>query len=339
MPHETRLDQAYRVARMHYEGGRTMESIAADLGISRSTVSRLLRDAREEGIVRISLHPPQRGRVRDLAHRIGDRYRVRCRIVGTDPDSDERRRLQLVASAAAAMIDDLLEPDTQLGLAWGTTVAAIVEELRPRPVPGMRVVQLNGAIGLGGTGQTYVSTMLGRAAATWDAGIDAFPVPAFFDYAATREAMWQERSVRRVLAAQERCTLAVFGVGAFDAEVPSRAYTSGYLTDADRAELRADAAVGDIATVFLRADGTWRGIGMNARSSGTDPARLAKVPQRILVAAGPRKAVPLRAALLSGAATDLVIDERTAASLQALDDAGAARDYSASPTSTRCAPV
>jgi DNA-binding transcriptional regulator LsrR (DeoR family) len=57
---------------------------------------------------------------------------------------------------------------------------------------------------------------------------------------------------------------------------------------------------------------------MNARGSGTAPDRLARMPRRLLIASGSRKALPLRAALRAGVATDLVIDELTAAALLAL---------------------
>src|SRR5699024_3050044 len=157
-----------------------------------------------------------------------------------------------------------------------------------------------------------------RAATRWDATVHQFPVPAFFDYPATREAMWRERSVQRVLATQREATVAVFSVGAFDAEVPSHVYTHNYLTEQDLRSLRADGAVGDVCTVFLRADGTWRDIAMNHRGSGTAPDRLLRIPRRLLVASGSRKALPLRAALRAGVATDVVVDEVTARSLIAL---------------------
>ena len=44
-----RLHHAFETARMYYDEGRTMEAIAQQLEVSRSTVSRMLRDAREEG--------------------------------------------------------------------------------------------------------------------------------------------------------------------------------------------------------------------------------------------------------------------------------------------------
>lgn len=304
---------------MYYDEGQTMDAIASTFGISRSTVSRLLRDAREQGIVRITLRPPGVRRLADLRSAIAQRYGVRTHVVPTRPDSSERERLRAVATDAAGVVEDLLQPDQVVGIAWGTTVTAVVEQLTPRPVLGAQIVQLNGAVNTEGSGLANVFTVLDRAASRWAATVHPFPVPAFFDYPSTREAMWRERSVRRVLEMQRRCRLAVFGVGAFDSEVPSQVHASGYLAEEDLAQLRSDGAVGDVCTVFLRADGSWRDVRMNTRCSGPSPAALASIPRRVLVASGARKAVPLRAALRADCATDLVLDEATAARLLSLD--------------------
>ncbi|APX33318.1 transcriptional regulator [Brachybacterium sp. P6-10-X1] len=314
----SRPDTLFEAARMYYGEGRTMESIAIDLEVSRSTVSRMLRDAREAGLVQITLRPPDAHRVEELRRRIAHKFGVRTRVVPARRGDGEHERLEAVADAGADVLDEMLEPGMTLGLAWGTTIASILGSVRARPIPGLRIVQLNGAINTEGTGLTYISTVLARAATLWDATVHHFPVPAFFDYAATREAMWRERSVQKVLETQRQTTLAVFSVGAFDAEVPSHVYTNNYLTGEDLASLRADGAVGDVCTVFLRADGSFRDIAMNARGSGTDPHRLSRIAHRLLVVSGSRKALPLRAALRAGVATDLVIDEVTAASLLAL---------------------
>ncbi|MFC7374871.1 MULTISPECIES: sugar-binding transcriptional regulator [unclassified Brachybacterium] len=314
----TRLETAFDAARMYYEEGQTMEAVAGALSVSRSTVSRLLRDAREAGLVQISLRPPSDHRVEALRRRIAQLYGVTAHVIAAGPADGERERLEAVAEAGAEYLDDMLEPGMTIGMAWGTTIAALVGAVGPRPVPGLRIVQLNGAINTEGSGLTYVSTVLSQAATLWDATVHHFPVPAFFDYTATRDAMWRERSVQRVLETQRQCTLAVFSVGAFDAEVPSHVYTNNYLTSEDLRSLRADGAIGDVCTVFLRADGSFRGIDMNARGSGPDPFQLTRIPRRLLLAAGTRKALPLRAALRAGVATDVVVDEVTAASLLSL---------------------
>src|SRR5699024_8541303 len=225
MNRDSRLEGLYSVARMYYAEGRTMEAIAGTLGVSRSTVSRMLRDAREAELVTISLRPPEAQRVEELARRISRQYGVQVPVVPSLPRDAARERLRTVTDAGGALLDEMLEPGTTVGLSGGTTIASLLGAVRARPVPGLRIVQLTGAINTEGSGLTYVGAVLSRAAARWDATVHQFPVPAFFDFPATREAMWRERSVQRVLATQREATVAVFSVGAFDAEVPSHVYT------------------------------------------------------------------------------------------------------------------
>ena len=52
------LGEAVRVARMYYYGERTTQEIAEELGVSRSRVSRLLKLAKEEGLVEIRIVDP-----------------------------------------------------------------------------------------------------------------------------------------------------------------------------------------------------------------------------------------------------------------------------------------
>ncbi len=304
---------------MYYDHGRTMEAIAAQMAVSRSTVSRLLRDARAEGLVQVTLRPPEASRVSDLRERIHERYRVGVRVAPARPGETQHARLTAVAAEAAEAISAMVQPEMTVGVAWGTTMSALAEQIRAQPVRDVDVVQLNGAINTLGSGMDHVSSVMGVLGEKWGAQVHHFPVPAFFDYRSTREALWRERSVQRILDLQSNCSLAIFSVGAFDAEVPSHVHSSGYLSSRDLESLESDGAVADVCTVFLRADGSWQDVAMNARSSGTDPSRLARIPRRVLIASGKRKAAPVRAALLARTATDLVIDEITAMQLLAED--------------------
>ena len=121
--------------------------------------------------------------------------------------------------------------------------------------------------------------------------------------------------MRRVLDMQERADIAVFSVGAVAGAVPSHVYSAGYLDDADIELLHDEGVVGDVCTVFLRANGSWRDVALNKRATGPDPAQLEHVPRRLCVVAGDNKVAPLLAALHAGVVTDLVVDEITAALL------------------------
>lgn len=197
-------------------------------------------------------------------------------------------------------------------------MAEIAQSLPPRELQRVLVVQLNGAANSSQTGLPYADAILSQFAAAFRGRTVHFPVPALFDYASTRDAMWRERSVQRVLAIQERVDLAVFGVGSLRSPVPSQVYAGGYLNEEDRRALDAEGVVADVCTVFLRADGSYRDISLNARASGPTPAQLSRIKTRVMVASSAAKAPAILAALRARVATDVVLDVAAAQAVLAL---------------------
>ena len=302
---------AYEAALMYYMDNQTMEAIAKRMGMSRSSVSRLIASAREEGLVRISLHPPEEP-VETAAARLAAIYGINVTIVPVPSATTEVRRLERVATIAGRFIADAVEDNTTLGIAWGTTLSSVSERLVPKSVSGVRVVQLNGAASPATTGILYVGELLGNFSKAFGAEVLNFPVPAFFDYADTREALWRERSVKAVREAGRSADLVVFGVGAFATPVASHVYSRDYLGEEEMARLQGDGVVGDICTVFIRSDGSFADIELNSRASGPTPDELRKIPRRICVVAGAAKADALLGALRTGAVTDLIVDDECA---------------------------
>ncbi len=305
-------EESMRVAAtMYYLQDEPMDAIARRLGTSRSTVSRLLKSARETGLVQIAVRPEPDAATGVAAHLMAA-LGVRAHVVPVRPGARDVERLDQVATVAARLLMDLFEDEMVLGVAWGTTVSAVARKLGRKPSRGGTVVQLNGAANTVTSGVDYASTIVTAFGTAFDAEVRHFPVPAFFDFADTREAMWRERSVQRVLAVQRRADIALFGVGALGGQVPSHVYSSGYLDESDLAALYAAGVVGDVCTVFLREDGSYQDIEINRRATGPTPAELARIPRRLCVVAGEAKLRPLLAAIRAGAVTDLIIDEPTA---------------------------
>ncbi|WP_299033679.1 sugar-binding transcriptional regulator [uncultured Pseudokineococcus sp.] len=305
-----------RVARRYWVDRVTMDVVAREEGVSRSTVSRMLDAARARGIVQVSVGTVH-GRASALAAALRDRFGVDAVVEPVPEGASDLARLEGVAARTGALLDGLMGSGMVLGVAWGTTTSAVGRQLGARSTVDAHVVQLNGAANTRSSGLGYAGEVIDRFGAAWGAEVHQFPVPAFFDAAATRRAMWRERSVRGVLALQQRCDIALFGVGTVAAGVPSRVYTAGYLTDADRLSLAEERVVGDVCTVFLRADGSWQGVPLNARSSGPPPPALRRIPRRVCAVAGTGKVPALAAALAAGLVTDLVVDGGTARALLA----------------------
>lgn len=302
-------DDLHRAATMYYLEHATMEAIGSQLGVSRSTVSRLLKQARDRGIVRISVSESavQHPAVALLARRHG----VRAHVVPVRPGAATATRLDAVCRAAARALPGMVGDHQIVGLAWGTTLSVLVSHLTPAPRQGVVVVQLNGSTSAASTGLGSAADLLSGMAQTFDAQFVQFPTPAFFDDAATRRALWRERAVARVLDLQLQCDVAVFGIGANDGEIPSQVYAGDFLQRADLRELDAEKVVGDVCTVFIREDGSWRDIELNDRASGPPPEALRAIPRRLCVAAGEAKVPGIVGALRAGVMTDLVVDAET----------------------------
>ncbi|WP_029150017.1 sugar-binding transcriptional regulator [Microbacterium indicum] len=306
--------QALAAARLYYLQDRTMESIARELRTSRSSVSRLLSYAREQGIVDIRVTSPnEHGET--LEARILERSGVRAHVVPVSANVSEAERLDRVAMTAARLVAQVIESNMVVGLAWGSTLSAVVRHLPQKETHSTTVVQLNGAGNTLTTGVEYSSEILQRFGEAFGSAVQQFPVPALFDDPATRDAMWRERMTKRVLGLQGRMDLAIFSIGSPGAGVPSRVYVGGYLDERDYQSLAEDRVVGDVATVFFRADGSWRDVRLNARATGPSFDRLRRVPRRLCVVAGQHKLRGLRGALAAGLVTDLVLDEALAAEL------------------------
>lgn len=310
----SRAEQVRRAAILYYLQHETMEGIARQLGTSRSTVSRLLSEARDSGLVRISL-AEDAGSEGQLTLQIREHFGVTAHVAPVPARATTLTRLDATAQLAANLLAGWFDHGMVLGVAWGTTVSAVAKHLGHRTLRGATVVQLNGAASPHTTGLAYAGNIMSAFGSAFDADVLYFPVPAFFDYPETRAAMWRERSVRRILEVQQRVDIALFGVGSPTGEVQSQVYAGGYLDQRDERMLRQERVVGDVCTVLLRADGSYADIELNKRATGPTPRMLTRIPRRACIVAGDAKVPALIAALRAGVVTDLVIDEVTAQAL------------------------
>ncbi len=306
-----KMREALAAAHLYYRQDLTMEAIARELGVSRSSVSRLLSYARESGLVEIRIHSPQEARSR-IEQRFARDFGVTAHVVPGSEGQTESEKLERTAQAAAHLISASVQPRSVVGVAWGSTMSAVAAHLPRRHLQGVQVVQLNGAANVHSTGVQYSTELLGQFADRFSAEVFQLPVPAIFDDSLTRKALWQERSVARVIDLQASSNLLVFGLGSQIGDPRSHIYSGGYLGSDDLSELAGNGVVGDCASRFYRLDGSTDGIDVNERSSGPEFDVVRRAPQRICVVSGGTKRDSLRGALAAGIITELVVDESLA---------------------------
>jgi len=302
----------YKIAKAYYDDGLTQQQIGARLGLSRIKVSRLLRTAREEKVVQISLAPPQESNTQ-MEHRLEEAYGLKEAIVVTCSGNDTATVVRELGPVAAACLTRGLQGDEVVALSWGKALLSVVNALTPMDLPGVRVVQL-----IGGLGEleanTHGAELVRRMAQQLGAKPRLIHAPGIVKDRVVREALVKDPQVADTLELACRAGVALVGIGVF--EPGATLLSSGNtLSPAEIQALRARGVVGDIALQFFDAHGAKVDHPISQRIVGTDLERIKAIDRVIGVAGGAEKVKAIAAALRGGLVNVLVTDDRTAEQL------------------------
>jgi DNA-binding transcriptional regulator LsrR (DeoR family) len=296
-----------RIAWAYYIEGLTQSEIAAQFGLNRVRVNRILSAAREEGMVQISINSPAAPFVA-LERSLEKQYQLQRAIVVPTPSSADAVHVSL-AAAAGAHLSRLLDDNRSVGIGWGRTLRLSIQSVRRRSLTALSVVALIG-------GLTRASVMNAYETALHLAdlhGADCFYIaaPAFADNEETRDILRGQMMIRDVLARAEKLDCALVSVGGLGPD--STMERLGLVSSADRKSLAAAGAVGDLLGHFIDADGVPVDHPLNHRVIAVDPKTLRDLPHVILASGGREKTEAVRAALRGGYVDVLITDDVTAA--------------------------
>lgn len=302
-----------RIAELYFIKRETQSAISNRLNISQATISRLLKRAQDEDIVRISINPP-RGTFLDLEAALRERYGLDEAIVAEAHESSEDSILTAIGAAAAHFVETTLQAGEVIGLSsWSTSLLRTVEAMHSPRVSASRVIQM-----LGGTGNSSVEKhathVTLRMAQITGAKPQFLAAPGLTQTAEAREVLVQDPYVRETLSQFKDITLALVGIGALE---PSQmlADSGNRLTPAELRELGEAGAVGDMGLRFFDSRGVQVRSSCDERIIGIDLPEIQAIPRVVGVAGGPRKVEAIRAAMLGRFLTILVTDNHTAAAL------------------------
>ena len=299
-----------KVARMYYQQGLTQSEIMDRLNIHQSTVSRLLRRAENEGIVRIIVSVPS-GAHPELEEALQSTYGLQDAVV-VDRVDDEDQLVRDLGAAAAFTVENAIKAGDVIGIScWSAALLAMVEAMRPiRRAPGTRVVQILGGVGNPGA-PMHANNLTHRLADLIGAEITLLPAPGVTGSAHARRILLQDPFVQNALTTFNSVTLALVGIGAVE---PSKMLAaSGNVFSKEELKLLSNkGAVGDICLRFFDEQGRPVITPLNDRVISMELAQLRKVPRVIGVAGGKRKTAAIRGALAGRWINVLITDRATA---------------------------
>jgi DNA-binding transcriptional regulator LsrR (DeoR family) len=305
-------DAVIQVAWMYYYDGRNQQEIAQTLGISRATVVNYLQEAREKGLIRITLAAPAFTTHR-LALDLCERFGLAGAYVVPDDGTSLEDGFLRVVRGAAMWLPDLLAQGDRLGVAWGRTVYELAELVEARPVEDLAVLQLVGSMATpyGFTAEAC-STRLAQRLGARCLNLHA---PAIVSRAALAAELREEPILKAQLDQLERVNKLLFSVGTATAE--SHIVLSGLATPDDLRWYVDRGAVGVICGRFIDADGHQLPGPMEDRMIGIPLTRLVGLDMGILITPGLDKVAATRAAIRGGYATHLVTGTTVAEALLA----------------------
>ncbi len=316
LPRNDELRLIARVARMYYLDDVKQADIAARLTISQATISRLLRRARDENVVRISVHTPS-GTFPELEESLCRKFGMTEVIVAECAEERESQILRRMGEAAALYLETTLQPGEIIGISsWSESLLHTVENIHPqRRVGAGRVVQILGGMGDPSV-QTHATNLTRRLAQLVGAQPQPLPTQGVTGSRAAQEALTSDPVVRETMAYFPHITLALVGIGAVE---PSKllADSGNVFTPDELAELARMGAVGDICLNFFDAEGRPVPSAFQERVIGIGLEQLRSARRVVGVAGGRRKVAALLGAMRGGLIDVLVTDQYTAARLDA----------------------
>jgi DNA-binding transcriptional regulator LsrR (DeoR family) len=297
----------HAVARLHYVSDLSQVEIARKLGVSSATISRLLRRARDEGIVRIEVadfvSPDTLGA--ELARRLGLRA---VRII----DAPATALPAALAAPLGQMLAEAAPPaGAAIAIGWGRAVRAVLGAGLP-PLPGTLIVPATG--GLQQHEPHFQINEFARQLAEQLGGTPHFLHAPNMATAGVRDLLLADPDIATVLRLWDRLDIAILGIGLAPSAMPPGTSV------ATPAEHQLANVAGDVIRHYFDPSGNivaWEGA---ARMIAVSPDQLARARLSIGVASGPAKAAAILGAAAARLISALVTDAQTAAAVIALCD-------------------
>jgi len=301
-----------KIVTMYYEQGLTQAMIAKEMRISRPVVSKILHQARESGIVSVSIKDESAYAVA-LALRLERKYQLSDVIVIPTNEQKKSETIQKeVSRAAAYYFKDRLTADMSVGLSWGTTLADMIDEMPYCSFPTMNVCPLVGGIS---SEHLYFDTnhLVFRLAEKIYSRCQYFYAPALAESIELANVLNKSQLVGRAMAQAKNVDFAIIGVG--NPIESSTLMRLGYIETEELQVIKETGVKGDAVASLFDKNGKTVNNEISKRMLGVKVEDLMEIPDVMVIGCGVEKAESIKPLLLGNCLTILVIDQTIAEAL------------------------
>ncbi|MCP8896537.1 sugar-binding transcriptional regulator [Shinella daejeonensis] len=305
-----------RIAQMYHIDGKRQAEIAEIMHMSQATVSRMLKRAEQEDIVRTTVIPPA-GTFADLETALRERYGLTEAIVIDCSEDRDGAIMARIGEAAAHFLEITLQQGEIVGVSsWSQTILRMVDNIHPlKSAKAKYIVQILGGMGDASV-QTHATQLIARLAKLTGGEPRLLLVQGITSSREAKLVMLADPVVRETMDLFGRLSLAIVGIGAVE---PSEmlARSGNTFSPQEMAMLHEAGAVGEISYRFYDKNGKPVETPLNERVIGLSLEDLRKTRRVMALAGGESKTQAIAGALKLDVIDVLVTDKFTAARLTA----------------------
>jgi len=306
----TRYDEIERIvqiARQYYEQNLTQDEIANNFGLSRPTVSRMLKKALDDKIVFINIVDPF-SRSSEYSDKLKNALQLKHCIVISGRVAEVNIARRNVALAAMRYLYEVVQAGDVIGIGWGRTMYEIAENIEPQSARDVLFLPM-----LGGIGQIkpslQVHSIIQKISDAFGGKWMQYHVPGILDNKTLREQLLQTNNVQEMLQLWKKMNKAVVGIG--ESPLSSEIIFQDNVDDTEKNGLVEKGAVGDICMRFFNQDGEAVQY-LKQDIMSIELEDLKRVPDVIAAASGEQKVAAIIGACRAKYINTLITDELTA---------------------------
>lgn len=301
-PRDAELERLYQIAQLYYEQGATQAEVAKQLNVSRPSISRMLAEARAQGIVEIRVRRPAPSDMEAVHEALAEKLGLDDVYLAPGSQS-QRLGPGLAPPTRQALSQVNLRGGDVMLIASGETTYALTQH-KLGDFSGVVIAPTVG--GQAEPDPWHQTNEVVRAFTAANGGYPHYLFAPSMPSEALLEALQDDPGYRQIMEDWNTAKVALVGVGA-PPNTRSSIAQSVPRNDPDVVK-----AVGDVCLAFFDSKGQEVVFPGNERMVRVPGPALQAIPTRIAVAVGTHKATSILTAAQSGWFNVLVTDEETA---------------------------
>lgn len=301
-----------KIVTMYYEQGLTQAIIAKKMGISRPVISKILQQAKESGVVSISIKDESAYAV-ELGLRLEQKYQLDdVIVVPTNEQKQSQSVKKEVSRIAAFYLKERLNVEMNIGLSWGTTLADMIDEMPYSSFPTINIAPLVGGVS---SEHLYFDTnhLVFRLAEKLNSRCQYFYAPALAESIELATVLNKSQLVSKALEQAKHVDFAIIGVG--NPNESSTWKRLGYIEANELQIIKETGVKGDAVASLFDKNGQTVNNEISQRMLGIKVEDLVNIPDVMVIGCGEEKAEGIKPLLIGSCCSILVIDQTIAEAL------------------------